>query len=321
MNKRLAVGCTKPQSSFKRLKMQSTALRYFCEVVRSGSLRRAAEILHIAPSAISRQISHLEHRVKAPLFERQTNKLVLTEQGRILADYAETIDQGFRNVMVAIDDVSGYKRGHVRVATVEAMVAHVLARCISVFQSDFPNLTVSVEVMGTAHVVEAVVHDTADVGIAFCPEARDEIQTCREWAQPLHVIVGPNNPLAEAKEIALSDLSEFRVALPTDSFGIRRLVESALQKTSVQLVRILETNSIEMVKGMVRHSSAITFLPRSAVLHDLQYGALCAIPLRDPDLSGTNIALLAMRGRSMPKAASAFMKTFNTVTDQALTPS
>jgi len=295
--------------------MQSTALRYFAEVVRCGSLRRAAEVLHIAPSAISRQISHLEYRIKAPLFERQTNKLVLTQEGRILADFAEGIEHEFRNVLVAIDDISSYRRGHVRVATVEAMVAQVLPKSIAAFQAVHPNLTVNVAVMGTSRVVEAVLHDEADLGIAFVPEDHEDVVSLGEWVQPLHVVVAPQNPLAGAREIALKDLSEFRVALPDESFGIRRLVDIALKQTTVKLVRILETNSIEMVKGMVRHSSAITFLPTSAVLQDLEHGTLKAIALTDPELSSTSIKLLKLRGRAMSKASTALVQALTESSD------
>jgi DNA-binding transcriptional LysR family regulator len=298
--------------------VQSTALRYFSEVVRCGSLRRAAEVLHIAPSAISRQIGHLEHRIKAPLFERHTNKLVLTEEGRVLARYAEAMEHDFHRAMVAIDDISHFRRGHVRIATVEAMVAHVLPKCIAAFQVEHPNLTATVNVMGTASIVDALMQDTADIGIAFCPEDRDEVAVRGDWPQPLHAVVSPASPLAGAREVSLADLSGFRVALPNESFGIRRLVEAALAKTPGELLRILETNSIEMVKGIVRHSNALTFLPLSAVLQDMSHGTLCAIPLRDVELASTSIQVLSMRGRTLSRASSAFLETFKTVTNASL---
>src|SRR5260370_20095112 len=50
--------------------MQFSALRYFLETARLGSIRRAAEKLYVAPSAVSRQIALLERNFGAPLFER-----------------------------------------------------------------------------------------------------------------------------------------------------------------------------------------------------------------------------------------------------------
>jgi DNA-binding transcriptional LysR family regulator len=298
--------------------MQSTALKYFCEVVRSGSLRRAAEVLHIAPSAISRQISHLEHRLKAPLFERHTNRLVLTEEGRVVAKHAEVMEADLRQVQAAIDDISNFRRGHVRVATVEAMVAHIVPKCVASFQNRYPNLTVSVDVLGTFDVVDAVVRDAVDIGIAFCPEERDDVDVKREFPQPLYAITSPTNPLASSSGVALSDLTEFRVALPNESFGIRRLIESVAQKTPVRLVRCLETNSIEMVKGLARHSTAITFLPGSAVIQDVRQGLLSAVRLTDPDLMSACIRVLSMKGRVLSRAANAFLDSLDAVAKEDL---
>ena len=46
------------------------ALNVLAEVARSGSIRRAAEHLNIAPSAVTRQIQDMEHELGTPLFER-----------------------------------------------------------------------------------------------------------------------------------------------------------------------------------------------------------------------------------------------------------
>jgi LysR family transcriptional regulator, low CO2-responsive transcriptional regulator len=103
---------------------------------------------------------------------------------------------------------------HRGVASVEAMVSHIVPKCVGAFQSRYPNLTVSVNVLGTFDVVDAVAKDAADIGIAFCREDRDDIEVNREFPQPLHVITCPDHPLSSSMGVSLSDLSEFRVALP-----------------------------------------------------------------------------------------------------------
>ena len=68
--------------------LQDTALRYFLEVAQVGSLTEASVRLHVATSAISRQISGLEQTLGTPLFERQPRGMVLTAAGEILAVHA-----------------------------------------------------------------------------------------------------------------------------------------------------------------------------------------------------------------------------------------
>lgn len=59
-------------------------LRIFYTVAQAQSLTRAGEALGVSQSAVSRQISALEDKLKNPLFRRHARGLLLTEQGEIL---------------------------------------------------------------------------------------------------------------------------------------------------------------------------------------------------------------------------------------------
>lgn len=66
-------------------------MSYLYEVGIQGGIRRAADMLGINPSVISRQIAQLERALELPLLERQGRNVVLTEAGRLLAeDYFES---------------------------------------------------------------------------------------------------------------------------------------------------------------------------------------------------------------------------------------
>ena len=66
-------------------------MSYLYEVGIQGGIRRAADILGINPSVISRQIAQLERTLELPLLERQGRNVALTEAGRLLAeDYHES---------------------------------------------------------------------------------------------------------------------------------------------------------------------------------------------------------------------------------------
>jgi LysR family transcriptional activator of nhaA len=66
-------------------------LRYFHEVARAGSLSDAARRLHVAPQTVSAQIRSLEETLGCALFERAGRRMVVTDEGRIALDYAESI--------------------------------------------------------------------------------------------------------------------------------------------------------------------------------------------------------------------------------------
>ena len=66
-------------------------LRYFWVTAREGNLTRASKLLHLSPSTVSAQIRALEERLGYPLFERRGRRLVLTERGEMVRQYADDI--------------------------------------------------------------------------------------------------------------------------------------------------------------------------------------------------------------------------------------
>jgi DNA-binding transcriptional LysR family regulator len=78
--------------------MDFTALRYFSETAHSRSIRAASERLHVSPSAISRRISKLEHKLRALIFDRRTQGMILTPAGEILQSKVEGVIREFSRV-------------------------------------------------------------------------------------------------------------------------------------------------------------------------------------------------------------------------------
>ncbi len=62
--------------------MHASILKYFAAIARTGSIRKASEELHVATSALSRQIKKLEDELGTPVFERFSDGLRLTSAAR-----------------------------------------------------------------------------------------------------------------------------------------------------------------------------------------------------------------------------------------------
>jgi LysR family transcriptional activator of nhaA len=93
-------------------------LLYFWAVAKEGSLRRAGEILHVSQPSISAQLKHLEQSLGAPLFTRTSRRLILTDTGQTVLEYAEEIFSLGRELLTAVRQEPGQTplRLHVGVA-------------------------------------------------------------------------------------------------------------------------------------------------------------------------------------------------------------
>lgn len=283
--------------------MLPAAIRYFRAAVRAGSLRRAAERLSVAPSAISRQVAKLEADLGVALVDRRARGMRLTEAGRLVFEYGERVSGEFDALRAVLEDLAGARAGLVRVATVEGVVSSFLSTHVAAFERQHPGIALQVSVLGSRTVLETLRAAGADLALAFGATPRSGFVQHARLDQPLCVVTAAAHPLARRKTLSFAELNGARVALPDRSFEIRALVERMAARTGATLVCAIETNSLEMTKGAVRNSRLLTFLPRYAVLRELAAREVAAVPLRDRPLADTSVTLLSSRSHALSPAA------------------
>lgn len=288
--------------------IQPQSLKYFAEVARTGSLRQASETFYVAPSAISKQISNLEKELGATLFDRSARGVTLTAAGEILLSYVGANTRHVAELFAAMDDLSSLRHGVVRVALVEAAVQSFIPDLVTEFSRDYPGISVHLDICGTAQIVDALVNNAADIGMAFNVLNRDDINLHGRSAQPLQMICRPEHPLASRRSISMAELASFRVALPTRAFGIRYLIERAAEQANVSLLPAVEANSLQVIKNLVRQSDIVSFMPPLTLVQEISDGWIAAIPLDGHDSEAATIDVVTARGRQMSAAAQSFLK-------------
>lgn len=287
--------------------MSLAPLRYFNEVVRTGSIREAAERLHVAPSAVSRQVRLLETEFGVPLFERHARGVVLTSAGELYARYARSALLDEERIYSEIDDLKGLRRGHIRICTVEGVIADSLTQALASFRKRYGGVTFSLDIMGTEAVVAAIRNSEADIGVAFTSSPAADIDRTLRLRDPLCAVMAPDHALARRRKLTLADTFAHPIAVPRKSFGIRTLLDTRCRTAQLTMKPTLETNSIEAMRGFARSGSGITFLTRLSVKRELESGVVAAVPMADRDLQQSTIDVCVLKGRALPTAAAGFL--------------
>jgi DNA-binding transcriptional LysR family regulator len=288
--------------------IQTQSLRYFAEVARTGSLRQAAETFHIAPSAISRQIANLEAECGAALFTRSSRGMMLTEAGAVLLSYARENDSRLERLHAELDAVSGLRRGTVRLAVVEALTSQLLPDLLASFRSQHPGIAFRVAVCGTHEVAERIATDEAELGMPFDTLARDDLILQGRIPQPLQMIVRPDHPLADRRPIRIEEAADFPAALPTTRFGIRYRIDQAAARAGLRLSCAWETDSLALIKAIVRRTSAVSFMPPLTFAPEVAAGELTGVALDDADSARASIDVVSARDRPLALPARAFVE-------------
>ena len=268
-------------------------LRAVTLIARLGSIRKAAEALHIVPSALTRQLQDLEGEIGAALFERKARGMRLTAAGELFVRYSRTAVHDLDLVRSQIEDLKGLRGGTVAMSAIEAVATTVLPQAIADFRKRNPRVRFEVHVMGADQVVRSVEADEADIGITFNPAPSRGLRVLAEFAQELYAIMSDAHPLARRQSIRLRDCQ-----------GYPLLLDQFLMRSSLHLEPVLVSNSVEMLKSVARSSEAICF--QIGVGAPARGAGLKAIALADAGLRSGKLIVGARRGRVLPVAAAVF---------------
>jgi DNA-binding transcriptional LysR family regulator len=278
-------------------------LHYIDAVARSGSIRAAAEKLHVASSAVNRRVQDLEEELGTPLFERLPRGVRLTAAGELFLGYARRRKADLDQVRSQIEDLSGMRRGQVTLAASQALAPAFLPQAIHAFQTLRPGIAFDVKVLDRERAVDAVTDFAADLGLIFNPPDLRGLAVLAQARQRTCALVAPDHPLAGRASVRLKDCLAYPIALPDSSLSGRSVLEDLFEQSSAQPHPPLVSNSYEMMRGYAREAGGVSF--------QIEIGAgpsagAVAIPIAERGLPSGKLVLVALRDRVLPVAAAAF---------------
>jgi DNA-binding transcriptional LysR family regulator len=288
--------------------------RYFCKVMQLGSVRAASEALDVGPSAISRQISRLESELGVTLVEAHGRGIRITPAGEIVGRRALQVVEAMEQARADLDDLVGLRRGHVRVRTVEGSLNDLVLPAIARFRRQHPGVTFDLSITSSDRIVTALLDGETDLGVVFNPPEHPDLRVVTTVMDALNAIVHPKfEAFRSGTRVSLAELAAHPIALPDETFGLRRMVEQAAKAAGIALKPVMITDSIDALRGFARSGIGVVLLPRLAVATDLRRRAVKAIPMADRSLRVAKTKALVSATRSLSAAARAFGEALSDV--------
>jgi DNA-binding transcriptional LysR family regulator len=291
-----------------------TIFSYLDAVAHHGSIRKAADALHIASSALNRRVLDLEEEVGSPLFERLPRGVRATAAGELLLAYVRRSLKELRLVEAQIDGLRGLVHGRVRIAVAESVTGRMLPDAIAEYHGRHPGVGFSVRVGGPREIAGALLRDKADLILTHEHADDAHLEVLAEVHQPLCVLVAPEHPLAKRTSLRLRECVSFPIAMPDETLAARALIDLSLRRASIRFEPALVSNSIETTKVFARSSHGLCFSFHIGQKPDVS--GMISIPLSDPELQDANLRLASRRGRVLPVAAASFAEQLIGVFDE-----
>ncbi|WP_206950597.1 LysR family transcriptional regulator [Trinickia acidisoli] len=281
--------------------LHGIALRYFVEVARTGSLAAASDSLHVAVSAISRQISKLEEDVGAPLFERLPRGMVLTDAGELLAEHA-------RRTLLEADAVLGEisaseARGGrlVRIACTEGFTRSFLPAALARHREVAPNARYTLRSGTPAQVEHWVTVGEVDIGVAFSSGNTSALSVVHSTDMPVRALLGANHPLASRRSVTLADLQAYPVALLERGTTVRQLFDLCCSTRGIRIEPVLSSNNSAALHAFAALAGAVTLGSSVALKGLANEMSMVWRPIDEPVLNQRVLQVTTMRERRLPE--------------------
>jgi DNA-binding transcriptional LysR family regulator len=262
-------------------------LSVFYEVAKSGSFSSAAQTLLLTQPAVTWQMKSLEGLYEVKLFERMGKKIALTEEGKVLFDFADRILNLTRQAEAALADLKGLSRGSLKVDSTFTFGDFYLPDILSAFHRKHPKISVQVTTGNSTQIIENTLLHKNDVAFAARDPHHEKLEAREFTSDRLVAILPPAHPLARRKSISLKEIEGQPLILRERGSSPRRILDEILEQRRISPRVITESASTSAIKKMVERGVGISILSQQVVKKELQARVLKQMPFSDVDIAYT----------------------------------
>lgn len=262
--------------------MKIQTLQALARVEELGSIRAAAESLHISQPALTAAIHQLEEELAAPLLVRTKQGATLTTFGLAFMRHARVILSESQRAREEIEQLRGHWEGTVRFATSPAVALSVLPPALQAFSRKFPNVEVHCRDGLYPGITPMLRNGTLDFGLTPVHKLELEPDLAAEplFVTEIVIVCRRSHPLQQATSLA--QLADCAWVYSTESRGPGAAVEEAFATAGLAAPRrAMICESFLALPGIVAHSEYMATVPRKVFEMNAFRDALCRVPVAD----------------------------------------
>ena len=270
--------------------VNTAALRYFYEVARYGSFRLAAEKIHIAASAISRQVQLLEHELGVKLFVRDRSGLHLTAAGEALLYRVKKAMDELGVARAEVDALHGSQKGLVRAGINETVARDFFAGFLKRFREHHPNMKFEIVVANSDRLENILLRGEIDILVGYAVQSRAGLQQVCAFDLKTCIAVRKDHRLGRKHSVRVTDLVDESMIVPSPESQLRHVVNSIFAKLAVKPAWTLTTDSFELMTMLVSQGLGIGFQVRLAAGADPMRPEIRYVPVHEPEVKNAALA-------------------------------
>lgn len=253
-------------------------LQSFYVTVKSNSISKAAENLHLTQPGLSMQLKNLEKELGVTLLNRSNKGVEMTEEGKVVFDYAHTILDIKGNIERDLKSL------HETVPTLiigscKSVGEYALPCSIYTFKKFNKDIDIHMQIDNSEEVIKKLCDHTINIGIVQKHPENNSISTKTIISDEL-VLVG--STYNDKNKISLEELRDLPLILREEGSGTREIILNSLEEKNIDLRDlnvIYNLNSPEAIKSSISSDKGFSFLPKLIINKELKKNYLKQIDI------------------------------------------
>jgi DNA-binding transcriptional LysR family regulator len=242
-------------------------------VAKAESITKATEEVFLTQPAITKQIKALEELYGVILFERRGRKFVLTEDGRVLLDYADRIVNLYKESLDTISEMDGKLRGTLKMGANLTLGIYVLPKLFKRFYEAYPDIKIEVSLDNSDNIIKAVKRN--DVSFGFIGLRFDDPLVVNHlfYQEQIKLVIGPNMKM-DKKAMRWKEIESFPYICREKGSDIRETCEKWLAPKNIKLKPQIVLNNTEAIKTCVQNGLGFSLLPWCSIEQEVKAGLI-----------------------------------------------
>jgi LysR family tcuABC transcriptional regulator len=247
--------------------MDMRQLRYFVQIVESGSLAKASRQLFIAQPALSQQMARLEDEVGKALLVRSSRGVTPTDNGEALYHHAKfMLRQLDQAVSVARQDTAAVS-GRVTLGLAPTTVCQIGLPLLQHLRCKYPGVLLNVVEGLSGHLEHMTRVGQLDLAVLFSQKAAAELSVEPLLDEELFVIVPAASTLVPPDRLSLTlrEVAALPLILPSPGHGLRRRIMIEFERVNLPIDAVAEVDSLPLLMHCVAEGIGATIKPMAAI--------------------------------------------------------
>ncbi|ARP94055.1 LysR family transcriptional regulator [Bordetella genomosp. 13] len=281
------------------MNLSTRQLRAFVALAEEKHFTRAAQRCHLTQPAFSALIRTLEEAAGVRLFDRNTRRVELTVEGRVLETTAKRLLGEFELTMEGLRDHAERRRGRVAVAALPSLAAGWLPGLLAQFHAEYPGIVMHLRDALLDPCLDMVHNGEVDFAVAARRADMSGLDSAFLHADRYYLVCREDHPLASQRQIRLREVAKWPVIQLARGSSVRQRLDETLGADA--FTPLLEVEHLATVTGLVSAGLGISVVPAMTLFHFQRPGLLIK-PLQGRALTRP-LYLVRRKGRALSVAA------------------